>query len=163
MLIRQVACVASGMGAAHRAGKQAAKGPSLCWGAMLLVLHLAAKSCSPYTDSCRPCAGKAALAAAADGAPSVASTAADEGEPPPTKKGRKGKKAAKAAAAAEHRAQEETAAKGRINLNEGERLALHVGYGNSCHHKRFGDLASWYCVLKKHQPAAAFLCWNKLA
>ena len=143
MLMRRPACLAPGIIAAHPAGKQAAKGVlsaevQHCWGFTWLPSPL-----SPYLDCCLPCAGKAAMAAAAEGGPSAALPAADEAEPPPPKKGRKGKKGAKAAAAAEHRAQEEAAAKGRINLDEGERLAImHDGYGNSCHHKRIGAFAS---------------------
>ena len=92
----------------------------------------------PYTGCCLPCAGKAALAAAAEGAPPGALPAADEAEPPPAKKGRKGKKGAKAAAAAEHRAQEEAAAKGRINLHEGEAWpGIRIWQST----KKLGDLA----------------------
>ena len=105
-----------------------------CWGLIVLPSTL-----SPYTGCCLPCAGKAALAAAAEGGPPAALPAADEAEPPPAKKGRKGKKGAKAAAAAEHRAQEEAAAKGRINLDEGERLAWHQDMAK--HKKQVGDLA----------------------
>ena len=142
MLIRRPACLAPGMGVSHHAGKQAATGiPSAgvqqSWGSTWLPGTL-----FPCTDCYLPCAGKAALAAAAEGGPSAALPAADEAEAPPAKKGRKGKKGAKAAAAAEHRAREEAAAKGRINLDEGECLAvMHDGYGNSCHHKRIGAFA----------------------